>query len=106
MLINDHRPCRQIYDHGGYKETWDNAASHLGSYRWHSRAGLGFAGGHGGDDEEEMEKYEEAGERWTGQLHRRYYGFDASEQIIQPSANLYKNDHANAHMVMKHTLTC
>lgn len=70
MLINDHRPCRQIYDHGGYKETWDNAASHLYSYKWHSRVSLGFVSGHGGggdddgDDEEEMEKYEEAGIRW------------------------------------------
>lgn len=65
MLINEHRPCRQIYDHGGYKETWDNAASHLFS---HSRVTLGFVSCRGGgddgdddcDDEEEMEKYEEA----------------------------------------------
>lgn len=32
VLINDHRPCRQIYDDGGYKEMWDSAASHLHSY--------------------------------------------------------------------------
>lgn len=62
VLINDHRPCGQIYDHGSYKETWDNAASHLCSYKQGSRVSLGFVSGHGGadggdDEEEKMERH-------------------------------------------------
>lgn len=69
MLINDHRPCRQSYDHGGYKETWDNAESHLYSYKWDDRVGSRFACGHGGaddgdDEEEEAEERRKAGIRW------------------------------------------
>lgn len=57
--INNHGPCRQIYDHGGYKATWDNAASHLYSYKQHRRASLGLVCGHGGgggDDGDDKEQ--------------------------------------------------
>lgn len=49
---------------GGYKETWDNAASHPHPFKQPSGVGLGLVSGHGGGDdgdEEEVGEYEEAG---------------------------------------------
>lgn len=57
MLINDHTPWRQIYDRGGYKETWDNAASHLHCHiNGSGHVDFSFVCGHGdGDDDDEDE---------------------------------------------------
>lgn len=71
MLINDCRPCRRIYDHGGYKETRSGAASHHHSNthtHTHSTVVVhiwGRVSGHGGgDEEEEVEEYVMAEIRW------------------------------------------
>lgn len=66
MLINDHRPRGRIYDHGGYKETRNNAASHHHSHSHaHSTVAMHFWGhvsghGGGGDEEKEVEEYVKA----------------------------------------------